>query len=264
MSLGIVVKSPSGIVMAADSRVTLEATTVATGKSFPVYYDNAIKLLRFNDPHGFVAAVTFGQAVIPGQSRTAESFLPELDAHLSRSRLTVEAFAQEVSDFYVAQWPTPLPTGVVNMVFYVGGFDEGEPYGRVFKMSVPDAPTPEELNAGGFGISWGGQQQVVDRILKGHDLSLASRLERELALDPAQQAIAKKILDEQGIIVPVNIMALQDCVDLAITLVRTTISVQQLSVQQRGVGGPVDVVTITRTDGVKVVQFKTITGDVSG
>jgi hypothetical protein len=53
-------------------------------------------------------------------------------------------------------------------------------------------------------------------------------------------------------------MALQDCVDLAVTLIGTTVSIQRLAVEVRGVGGPVDVVTITRTEGLQPIQFKEV------
>jgi hypothetical protein len=261
MSLGVVVKSPSGIVVATDSRVTLTATSLATKQTFPVHYDNATKLMRFHAPHDFVATATFGQAIIPGEQRTAESFLPELEAHLATKRLGVEGFAKALATFYLNQWPKPAPAGP-PMIFYVAGFDEGAPYGRVFMVQIPEKPDPEELQKDTFGISWGGQREIVDRIIAGHQNGLAGQVAAELGLSAAQQTKLRDVLSRQQLVIPTNVMALQDCVDLAITLVRTTIRLQQLAVQLRGVGGPVDVVTITRTEGVKVVQFKEVRGEV--
>ena len=103
MSLGVVIKGPSGLVLAADSRVTLTAQP-PTGAAFFVNFDNASKLLRFGDQHNYVAAVTYGQALVPGQERTAESFLPELLAELPPTRLPIDQFAQSLSDFYLSQW----------------------------------------------------------------------------------------------------------------------------------------------------------------
>jgi len=56
-------------------------------------------------------------------------------------------------------------------------------------------------------------------------------------------------------------LPLQDCVDLSIFVVRTTITMQKWLVGVRGVGGAVDVATITRTEGFRAVQVKTITGE---
>ena len=74
MSLGVVIKGTEGLVLAADSRVTLEAQRLGRA-SFPVNFDNASKLLSFSKPHNFVGAVTYGLAVIG--KRTAHSFIPE-------------------------------------------------------------------------------------------------------------------------------------------------------------------------------------------
>src|SRR2546428_1693901 len=109
MSLAIVVKGPSGLVLAADSRVTLMAQPTQ-GTPFLVHFDNASKLLRFAEPHMFVGAVTWGQALIPGLERTAESFLPELQTALPPTRVPVKAFAEKLSEFYLAQWAATAPT----------------------------------------------------------------------------------------------------------------------------------------------------------
>jgi len=52
---------------------------------------------------------------------------------------------------------------------------------------------------------------------------------------------------------------LQDCVNLATFLIRSTMAAQNLAVGVRGVGGPIDVATITREDGVSWLQRKELT-----
>ena len=47
MSLAVVIKGPEGIVLAADSRVTVQATPVG-GSTTTAYFDNAPKLLSFH------------------------------------------------------------------------------------------------------------------------------------------------------------------------------------------------------------------------
>jgi hypothetical protein len=56
--------------------------------------------------------------------------------------------------------------------------------------------------------------------------------------------------------IPIQAMALQDCVDLAVLFIKTTILGQNLTVGIRGVGGPIDVAIITRREGFKFVQKK--------
>ena len=65
MSLGVVFKGPEGIVLAADSRVTLNVR-VDSGQEktvIPSTYDNAIKVLQFQN-HQYVGAVTYGLGAI--------------------------------------------------------------------------------------------------------------------------------------------------------------------------------------------------------
>lgn len=58
MSLGIAFKGPEGIVLAADSRVTLTGQA-GSNLLIQAHYDNATKLLKVRD-HDNVGAVTYG------------------------------------------------------------------------------------------------------------------------------------------------------------------------------------------------------------
>src|ERR1039457_4393527 len=111
MSLGIAFKGPEGIVLAADSRVTLNnAFAQPNGQTMVIAstFDNATKLLKVKG-QDFVGAVTYGVGAL-GQKepRTAHSFVPEFESMLNKKfpgkRLKVEEFAQELSDFFLAQW----------------------------------------------------------------------------------------------------------------------------------------------------------------
>src|SRR5437867_11506031 len=110
MSLGIVFKGAEGIVLAADSRVTLLAQIQQPQQAgqpqqmlVPATFDNATKLLQSSSQH-YVAAVTFGAGAIGNREpRTAASFMPEFDTELLKgkvSRLSVQDFAQKLSDFF--------------------------------------------------------------------------------------------------------------------------------------------------------------------
>lgn len=259
MSLGLVIKSPSGLVLAADSRVTLQAENKDTKQQFLVHFDNATKLLRFNAPHTYVGAVTYGMAVIPGEQRTAESYLTEFEQNVPKERLSVSDFAQALSDFYAGLWKDAAK-GYKGppMVFLVAGYDEAAPYGRVFLIALPAQPKPLEQHPKGFGVNWGGQMEIVDRIYNGYQTGLPDRIAGALKLTDEQKKALNDVLGREALSIPIGAMALQDCVNLAVTLIRTTIRMQELAVTVRGVGGPIDVVTITRTDGVQVVKFKEV------
>ena len=111
MSLSIVIKGPEGLVLAAESRVTLTVQsptghlpalpglpgalpTLGGAQTLSVSFDHATKLLAFSAPHTYVGAVTFGQAIIGlSQPRTPASFSPELEASLPQRRAPVAEFA---------------------------------------------------------------------------------------------------------------------------------------------------------------------------
>jgi hypothetical protein len=87
-------------------------------------------------------------------------------------------------------------------------------------------------------------------------------LQQYLGLDASKiPEIVEHLGQNLGLPIPYQFLPLQDCVDLAILIVRTTAQLQTFLVDIRGVGGYVDVATITRTEGFRAVQQKEITGE---
>lgn len=261
MSLGVVIKGPEGIVLAADSRVTLTAERSGS-TPIQVNFDNATKLLRLSEPHTFLGAVTYGVAVIG--LRTAHSFMPEFDFELnaSKKRLSILEYANLLSRFFLKQWQKAgMPDNTPSMIFIVGGYDPDAAYGNVYVIDIPRNPTPVEQNAGDaeFGMTWGGQLQVASRLIHGYDPALPSLLKDALGLDDeVVDSLLRTLKQRLEFTIPYQVLPLQDCVDLANLMVRTTIDAQNLAIGIRGVGGPIDVATITRTDGLEFVQRKSI------
>ena len=267
MSLGVVIKGPEGVVLAADSRVTL-AIQQPSGSPFSVNYDNATKLLSFGKPHTNVGAVTYGAAVI-GQ-RTAHSFVPEFETTLDQGApLSVEEFSSRLGRFYKERWQeaTPSEYSGPSMAFIVGGYDKGAPYGKVFLLVIPEHPEPQPQNPGEneFGMTWGGQREIATRLIHGFDPALANILKESLELDQEKIDQATQTLRTRlEFRIPYNVLPLQDCVDLATFLIRSTITMQRMAVGVRGVGGPIDVATVTRIAGLEYVQRKQIRGEDHG
>jgi hypothetical protein len=260
VSLGIVIKGPEGVVLAADSRVTLEAKR-ADGAGFVVNFDNATKLLSFSAPHNYVGAVTYGAAVIDG--RTAHSFIPEFELSLPKARVSVEEYAKLLSAFYFARWKDAIPADYkgASMTFAVGGYSLDAAYGSAFMFDIPHRPDPVQRNPGpkDFGMTWGGQLEIVSRIIHGYDPVVPALIKETLKPDDTQmKALQEAIRSRTEFRIPYQVLPLQDCVDLAVFMIRTTITAQALAVGIRGVGGPIDVATVTRTSGLEYIQRKRI------
>lgn len=265
MSLGIVIKGPEGLVLAAESRITLAATlTTPQGpQQIPVYFDSATKLLSFSVPNTTVGVVTYGQAVIGQQTpRTAASFIPEFESSLPKERLTVLAFAEKISEFFLKQWRSSMPpddklANIPNMTFVVAGFNPDEVYGQVFIVEIPRVPQPIERNKGSeFGITFGGQGEIASRIMMGYDPRLPDVMQKGLTLSPEQIVKFGGLIKQFQLMIPLQVLALQDGVDLAFFLIRTTMIAQRLSIGIRGVGGDIDVAIIKRNQNLRFVQRK--------
>lgn len=279
MSLGIAFKGPEGIVLAADSRVTLmtiaQANLATPGTSQQVLlqatFDNATKLLRVRG-QDYVGAVTYGAGAIGAREpRTASSFIPEFENELANAkveRLTVEDFAKRLGDFFMRQWiASGMPSTVApgqEMVFLVGGYDPDAAYGKTFELNIPSMPVPHEtMPAGQFGATWGGQGEVAHRILHGFDPQVPTLIRDILQIPPQNltPSLEEQLKAKLSFPIPWQFLPLQDCVDLSIFLVRTTITLQKWMVGIRGVGGMVDIATITRTEGFRAIQQKQISGE---
>jgi hypothetical protein len=266
MSLGVVIKGPEGIVLAADSRVTLEAQKKGA-PPIQVNFDNATKLLSFSKPHNYVGCVTYGTAVIG--LRTAHSFIPEFEQRVlseKQGRLTTEEYSKELSIFYNRLWSENVPPDYQgpNMTFVVGGYDPDATYGKVFLFEIPAKPesVPRHPKENEFGMTWGGQLEIASRLIQGFDPSLPAIIKETLGLDDEKVGqVYEKLRGNLQFQIPYNVLPLQDCVDLAIFLIRTTMTAQNLAIGIRGVGGPIDVAVIKRTNGLQYVQQKVIHGE---
>ena len=264
MSLGIAFKGPEGIVLAADSRVTLMAQIAGQNVAIPSTFDNATKLLKI-EGQKHVGAVTYGLGALgQKQPRTAHSFIPEFETELAGTdRLSVQEFARKLSDFFMGQWKDQgMPSSVSpgqDMVFLVGGYDLDQPYGRVFELHIPTSPVPQEWHVDSFGMVWGGQKEITTRIISGFDDGLLLATQQFLDLQDAQRdALAQHLREKLQLPIPFAFLPLQDCVDLSVALIRATITMQSFIVGVRGVGGAIDVATITRTEGFRAIHIKEV------
>lgn len=259
MSLGIAVKGTGGLVLAAESRVTL--TTKPNGGD-PMHnsFDNATKLFTFNEPNNNFGVITYGQALIG--DRTAHSFIPEFEAQLPEESMSVLEFSNHLRDFMLKQWNSSMPKGYSGpqMTFVIGGFDDGEPYGKIYILDIPKNTDPREMNPGSqFGITWGGQRDTVDRLIQGFDVRILNLLIDKYGFDKNRAKEFLGDIKQFQMPIPYQFIPLQDCVDLAVFFIETTIKAQKLSIGIRGCGGCIDVAIITRNNGLEFINKKKIT-----
>jgi hypothetical protein len=267
VSLAVVLKGPEGIVLAADSRVTLTSVQPVEGTNqvhvLPTYFDNATKLMGLQN-HEHLAIVTYGSGSIGvDQPRMVHGYIPEFEAHLADAGnngepLTVERAAQELGAFFAQRWnEAAMPKDTDPMAFLVAGYDDGEAYGKVYEVSVPNAPQPVEQFAGDFAIAWRGQPYLLERLLNGYAPMAVQIAQEQLNLTDADAiALAQRWQAQLGLPIPIASLPLQDAIDLATFLVNMTATVMTWTVGIQGVGGQVDVATITRSEGFHAIETK--------
>ena len=251
MSLVIAIKGPEGIVLAADTRVTL----TSGADSREAYFDNSSKLLTVGGSHNRVAAVAYGAGSVSG--RMVSGLMSEFQQTIGDARLSTLEYAKQFSQFFDQQWN--LGGNTSNIWFLVGGVDDNAPYGDLYSFMIPNGELTPNFPGSTFGIRWGGQSEIAHRIILGYDQRLSS-----LVPDVDPVSIGKDLTDKLQTKIPYALLSLQDCVNLAIVLIRTTMTIQSLSLESRGVGGTIEVLVITPNGGVQWVQKRELHGELNG
>jgi hypothetical protein len=240
MSLAITIYVPTGIVMAADSRVTGTLTreeeqalpnagqrTVRIQQQL-AFSDNAQKLIALDEAG--VGISCFDSVIIEGQ--TIETHIQEFDmTERPRPTESVETIAVKLIDYFKECFQG------VGVGFHVAGYRrEGDRLNpQVFSCHTQVEPTPVRRNTNQQG-------KVVYGITRSGETTIPNRI-----IDPNSTPYF-------------DAMPLQDAVDYALFLMRTTIEALRFEPRYAAVGGPVDVLVITSSQ-MQFVQRKELHGE---
>jgi hypothetical protein len=226
MSLIISVYVREGIVMAADSRLTLtipralpggQAHTLSLATS-----DSAKKL--FLAPNN-IGIATCGAADIGGVpiAGFVESFIVE---KLKGQSLSAEQVANELKGYLSALAVRP------GTVFHIAGYAQTAAGWEQTVFFVDPAVGPvSRLNpVNQQGANWGGEIDVLQRLLN----------EVALVQPGGQPAVPLPVFG-----VPFEFFTLQDAIDFAVFGIRSTIETLRFQNREKTVGGPIDVLVVT-------------------
>jgi hypothetical protein len=250
MTIVVGLATPDGLVLAADSRTT--AFPDATGRS-RIASDSADKVFLLCDRF---AVATYDSAFI-GERTIAglmAEFIANLDGEIPSSG---EELAGRLGHFFHDRYAAeraaeghPLdPAGEPSMLgFIIAGYDAGG-IGRFHEVSIP-GPYVEELDVStaSIGMLPRGQRDVIDRLLAGVDRAVLDSLGVDIP-DEVNDALAAL---GYRVFFPIT---LQDGIDFAGFLIRTTIDMQRFSdgthafqVGLPGCGGPTRVAVVRPSD----------------
>ena len=264
MTLAICVVTSDGVAIAADSRTTI----AIPGTPVRVLSDYTHKVFQV----GQVGVATYGWAFLLGRNIAGHmaDFVRDLPADQQlgpreAAERVAEFFAQRLEQHFSEDLDPRPGLGEYALGFLVGGYGANGP--SSYEVTVP-GPTVTQLPAegGGPGAVWRGQTDVVSRVVKGIDAVLLASL--AVAEDKARPlAELTPVLAQMEYVIPFDNLNLQDAIDLATFLIRTTIDAQRLTNgtvgsigSWPGVGGPIEIAVIT-ADGFAWVQRTELQGE---
>ncbi|MFA8434869.1 MAG: hypothetical protein ACEPOZ_10175 [Marinifilaceae bacterium] len=240
MSLVISLYVREGIVMASDSRLTINSEEPGPeGKNIytlaaTMTDTNNKTFLAFNR----IGISTFGQAAIQGipVAGFIDSFIHQID---QTPNLSVEQFSRKLLEYFRKFDPIP------DIGFHVGGYENSNqgPIPQIFRV-VPLLNSYELANPpqdGQYiqGASWDGEGDILARLIQPVTHQQGPGQSHEL---PHFQ-------------IPWQIFTLQDAIDFAVYAIRTTIDSIRFQPRPKTVGGPIDVLVI-KPDGTQWIAKK--------
>ena len=273
--VGVVV--PEGIVIAADSRSTVKIPVqpkqILQGKennqtiqvyetTYRIASDFTQKLFQINNK---VGAVSFGQGVL--LKKNINSLIEEFKASTQKiGDKNIDEVAEELVKYFenlYKEQQAKFPNEKMEQLgFYIAGYDK-KGKGKLLTFSIPGGEINELHSTDNVGAAWGGQTDVIVRLIKGYSLELARLIENQNQILKKNQA-AEINYQQSEYIIGFDNMSTQDAVDFALFLIKVTIETQRFSLGTQnvlggyqGVGGAIDVAVIT-PEGFKWIQKKEI------
>jgi hypothetical protein len=279
MSIAVLISVHDGLVLAADSASTLMIGAQVPGAPGPApvgvgnVYDNANKI--FNLIKGKpVGCITFGTGSIGNAS--VETLMKDFRQWLSEnenkfsSDYTMQRLCELLGQFLGTECDRELKDPVskkgTTIGFFVGGYSKGEGLGKLgeswgveIKEGVVQAPKKLKEDAQP-GIVWGGQGEIINRIVNGYSPRLFQALSQVGQPQQTPQSIAQALtpLLNAQLNAPLAFapMPIQDAIELGRFLVHSAIMFSRYSLGPQVVGGPIEIAAITKHEGFKWISRK--------
>ncbi len=227
MSFVITLYVREGIVMASDSRLTLNIKKKDPQSPVHVAVSQSDSNYKtFRTPHN-IGISAFGAADIDGSpiSGYVENFINQ---HCQSARTSIKEVADNILNFFSKFSRTP------DCGFHVAGYSrEGNQLNQEVWHVLVKKNLVKPLNKNSKpGASWAGEGDILARLLQ--PTYLKDR-QGNFIQQPTYQ-------------VPWQFFTLQDAIDFAVYAVRTTIDSIRFQPRPKTVGGPIDVLVLKPED----------------
>jgi hypothetical protein len=247
MSFVIAVYVPEGIVMASDSRqsVNIEGKN-PEGKTFKVETVNSDAIIKtFLLEKHQIGISNFGQDLMGGVP-IASHIKRFMEEELT-PRDDVTTVPKKLVDYFRKSFAT------ADAGFHISGYrKEGKisvPYVYSCHVSrnIVERRNTKPDSALAYGATWSGQGDILSSII------IPVTIKDDSGKDKVVRSPAPVIWDA---------MSLQDAIDFSIYAIRTTIDTMRFQARPKNVGGPIDVLVLT-PDEAKWIQRKQFHGSTS-
>ena len=220
MSFIITVYTNEGIVMASDSRITYNTTTVKNGvekKQIGIQMtDNTYKTFKYNDRIGIS---TCGRSDINGIP--IAGYIERFIAANMEHTVVVEDVAKKLLAFFGQYDPKPWTN------FIIAGYNVGDLSQHVISVYIgSNEIIPHDTTS--QGVVWDGEADVFQRLVKPVSLKIAEGTYEDLPCFNTGY----------------NYFTLQDAIDYAEYAVDVTIKTMFFQNRVKTVGGPIDILVI--------------------
>ena len=267
MSIALVIKVYDGVVLASDSASTLFISGKDGPRGVLNVYNNADKIINLSigKPIGMIG---WGMGGIGGASISTlakdvrRRFMSEDNNWNIKSKYKIEDVVNRVRKFFYKEKYLPVyhdaekkPT----IAFFIAGYSSESEAPEVWQVTIKNGESPGPIclrDQKAFGINWGGEIETIHRLIKGVGLRLPNVL-GELGIPKEQiEPAFNKISSMLEMPLVVEAMPIQDAIDLAQFLVKTTIEFVRFIPGAPTVGGPIDIAVISKHEGFKWIQRK--------
>lgn len=267
MSICVLVKVGEGLIFATDSASSIIGQPVLpNGQPGPqgvlkVFYTGK-KIFQIKDLP--IGVMSWGAGAF--KDRTVASLIEEFEntdevRKIEKDNINIEEvaaklwnFMKQASESFFSNIPIKArpKTGLV-----LGGYSEKKFFPEEYVMNVPITekyrPRPDINGNPNFGANWYGITDAIVRFHHGRD----DRIFQIMKENGIEEETIKKIdsLIQRDIQYPVlfNAMPLDDAIQYAKFLVELTIARFKFSVGAEVCGGKINIVTITRKEGFRII-----------
>lgn len=252
MTICVSVKTRDGIVLGTDSMSTVTLFGADGQSMAQKTYSNARKLVQIGELP--VGVFTYGLGNLG--SRTVISHILEYSRALEiGSDWRVEGIAAGLSEHMSREY-SAIHAGVEPgpvLGLHVAGYSDGSSLSEEWEMEFPDSPGPNlEMAGHEFRVNWEGATLPFGRLFHGFDPGIV----RILLEEGVEQSLLQKALTESPLVPQVSFsaMPLQDAINFAVYVLRTTIGFTSFEAGPATCGGPLQIAVISEEDGFQWVS----------